>query len=125
MTSRPKTWGSEYFDDLQRLIQQRDEARKWAEAAWAKADRAEKMLRIAAAKADAQAERMRQLEGATNHAGGTPLSQWRECAEELVAACTLHYGGDDGEGHERSAEPFLRVMRAVERIHKLSKEATK
>jgi MoxR-like ATPase len=36
----------------QQLEAQRDEARKWAEAAWAKSDRAEKMLRIAAAKAD-------------------------------------------------------------------------
>jgi hypothetical protein len=70
MTSRPKTWGSEYFDDLQRLMQQRDEARGLLAAAYAKRDRAEKMLRTAAAKVDAQAERIRQLEGATNHAGG-------------------------------------------------------
>jgi hypothetical protein len=70
MTSRPKTWGSEYFDDLQRLMQQRDEARGLLAAAYAKCDRAEKMLRTAAAKVDAQAERIRQLEGATNHAGG-------------------------------------------------------
>jgi hypothetical protein len=47
----------------QQLEIQRDEARGWAEAAWAKADRAEKMLRIAAAKAD----------------------EWRECAEKLTA----------------------------------------
>jgi DNA-binding transcriptional regulator YiaG len=41
----------------QQLEMQRDEARKWAEAAWARSDRAEKMLRIAAAKADeAQAD---------------------------------------------------------------------
>jgi hypothetical protein len=33
-----------------------------------------------------QAERIRQLEGATNHAGGTPLSQWRECAAGLASA---------------------------------------
>jgi hypothetical protein len=39
-------------DEIEQLTQQRDEARGWAEAAWAKADRAEKMLRIAAAKAD-------------------------------------------------------------------------
>jgi hypothetical protein len=39
-------------DEIEQLTQQRDEARKWAEAAWAKSDRAEKMLRIAAAKAD-------------------------------------------------------------------------
>ena len=42
----------------------RDEARKWAEAAWAKSDRAEKMLRIAAAKAD----------------------EWRDCADKLAVA---------------------------------------
>jgi DNA-binding transcriptional regulator YiaG len=36
----------------QQLEIQRDEARGWAEAAWARSDRAEKMLRIAAAKAD-------------------------------------------------------------------------
>jgi hypothetical protein len=36
----------------QQLEVQRDEARGWAEAAWAKSDRAEKMLRTAAAKAD-------------------------------------------------------------------------
>ena len=35
-----------------KLERERDEARSWAEAAWAKSDRAEKMLRIAAAKAD-------------------------------------------------------------------------
>jgi hypothetical protein len=49
-------------------------------------DRAEKMLRIAAAKVEAQAERIRQLDSATNHAGGTPLSQWRECAAGLASA---------------------------------------
>jgi len=46
----------------QQLEVQRNEARGWAEAAWAKSDRAEKMLRIAAAKAD----------------------QWRACAELFV-----------------------------------------
>jgi len=49
------------------LEMQRDEARVWAEAAWAKCDRAEKMLRAAAAKAD----------------------QWRECAEKLAEALRL------------------------------------
>jgi hypothetical protein len=37
---------------LGEMGRERDEARKWAEAAWARSDRAEKMLRIAAAKAD-------------------------------------------------------------------------
>jgi hypothetical protein len=50
--------------------------------------------------------------------------QWRECAEELVAACTLHYGGDDSEDREKSAEPFLRIMRVVERINSLGKQST-
>jgi hypothetical protein len=51
-------------DFARRLERQRDEARGWAEAAWAKSDRAEKMLRHAAAKAD----------------------QWRECADALALA---------------------------------------
>ena len=50
---------------------------------------------------------------------------WRAHAEELVAACTLHYSGDDGEGLEKSADTFLRVMRAVEQINKSSEEARK
>ncbi len=50
--------------------------------------------------------------------------QWRECAEELVAACTLHYGGDDSEDRDKSAEPFLRIMRVVERINSLGKQST-
>jgi len=51
----------------QQLEIQRDEARGWVEAAWAKADRAEKMLRIAAAKAD----------------------EWRECAKGLEQFVSL------------------------------------
>jgi hypothetical protein len=74
---------------------QRDEARSLLEAAYAKCDRAEKMLRTAAAKVDAQAERIRQLEGATNHAGGTPLSQWRECAEGLARLLRQRIDYDD------------------------------
>ena len=50
--------------------------------------------------------------------------EWRECAEELVAACTLHYGGDDSEDREKSAEPFLRIMRVVERINSFGKQPT-
>jgi hypothetical protein len=72
-TSRPKTWGSEYFDDLQRLMQQRDEARGLLEAAYAKCDRAEKMLRTAAAKAD----------------------EWRECAEGLARLLRQRIDHDD------------------------------
>jgi hypothetical protein len=42
-----------------------------------------------------QAERIRQLEGATNHAGGTPLSQWRECAELLAELAQHPREGDE------------------------------
>ena len=38
--------------EIEQLKVERDQARGWAEAAWAKSDRAEKMLRTAAAKAD-------------------------------------------------------------------------
>ncbi len=44
----------------------------------------ERELNKIKAKCANQAERIRQLEGATNHAGGTPLSQWRSCAERLA-----------------------------------------
>jgi hypothetical protein len=40
-------------------------------------------------KVQRQAERIRYLEGATNHACGTPLTQWRECAEMLAFAVRL------------------------------------
>jgi hypothetical protein len=95
----------------QQLEAQRDEARGWAEAAWAKSDRAEKMLRIAAAKVDAQAERIRQLEGATNHAGGTPLSQWRECAEGLASA--LHQMSDIPDYAEFALTQFERLKEGI------------
>jgi hypothetical protein len=51
------------FDALAELEDQRDEARSERQAGYAKAERGEKMLRIAAAKAD----------------------QWRECADRLAA----------------------------------------
>ena len=51
-------------DFARKLEIQRNEARGWAEVAWTKSDRAEKMLRIAAAKAD----------------------EWREVAERLAVA---------------------------------------
>jgi hypothetical protein len=83
------------------------EAQSNERAAQAKSGRAEKMLRIAAAKVDAQAERIRQLEGATNHAGGTPLSQWRECAEGLASA--LHQMSDMPDYAEFALTQFERL----------------
>ena len=72
-------------DEIEQLTQQRDEARKWAEAAWAKSDRAEKMLRTAAAKAD----------------------QWRNCADGLASA--LHQMGDIPDYAEFALAQFERL----------------
>jgi hypothetical protein len=70
-----------------RYMDERDEARGWAEAAWAKSDRAEKMLRIAAAKAD----------------------EWRDCAAGLASA--LHQMGDIPDYAEFALTQFEKLQK--------------
>ena len=79
-------------DFARKLELQRDEARGWAEAAWAKSDRAEKMLRIAAAKADeAQAD----YERVCRALAAAKADQWRECAEVLARLLRQRIDHDD------------------------------
>jgi hypothetical protein len=75
-----------------RYMDERDEARGWAEAAWAKSDRAEKMLRIAAAKAD----------------------EWRDCAEFLAKRLQywIEREADWAADDENAMHQFLKVKEA-------------
>jgi translation initiation factor 2 alpha subunit (eIF-2alpha) len=88
----------------QQLEVQRNEARGWAEAAWAKSDRAEKMLRIAAAKADeAQAD----YERVCRALAAAKADEWRECADGLASA--LHQMRDIPDYAEFALTQFERL----------------
>jgi len=66
------------------------------------------------AKCNNQAERIRHLEGATNHAGGTPLSQWRECAEFLAKRLQywIEREADWAVDDENAMHQFLKLKEA-------------
>jgi hypothetical protein len=69
----------------QQLEVQRDEARGWAEAAWAKSDRAEKMLRTAAAKADQYRKALQEIASLDTSQDASP----QQCAAVLLAMNAL------------------------------------
>jgi hypothetical protein len=78
------------YAKLCKLERERDEARSLAQAGYAKAERAEKMLRTAAAKAD----------------------QWRECAEKLESFVYTPFAADEHAACAAALAEFKRLKEA-------------
>jgi hypothetical protein len=69
----------------QQLEVQRNEARGWAVAGWAKSDRAEKMLRTAAVKADQYRKALQEIASLDTSQDASP----QQCAAVLLAMNAL------------------------------------